>query len=60
MECSSLNVSHYIDDQQEHTFSLQLNFIIKPYVGVVVERIGLFFWNNFDIFFNLLSRRLLL
>lgn len=60
MECSSLNVSHYIDNQHERTFSLQLNFVIKPYVGVVVERVGLFFSNNFDIFFNLLSRRLLL
>lgn len=36
-------MSHNIDNQHEHTFSLQPNFIIKPYVGVVVERIGLFF-----------------
>ena len=43
MECSSLNVSHYIDNQHERTFGLQPNFVIKPYVGVVVERVGLLF-----------------
>lgn len=34
---------HYIDDQHESTFSLQPNFVIKPYVGVVVEGVGLLF-----------------
>ena len=50
MECSSLNVSHYIDNQHERTFSLQPNFVIKPYVGVVVERVGLFFFRIILIF----------